>query len=130
MVRRAIAIVAIECAIQNLENQWLVRARNEKANKKAASGRLRFSACVRGRGRRSRTFARIRPAKPRAMRVERSERRLLQLLRLAVILHRFVRVALDLVLVLDDLPVEFVDHEVDRRVHISVTTLDKNVLAL
>jgi len=46
------------------------------------------------------------------------------------VLHGFMGVALNLVLVPDDLPVQLVDHQVDRRVHISVTTLDEDVLAL
>jgi hypothetical protein len=42
MVRRAIAIVANECAVQNSENQWLVRPNNAAPSKKAASGAASF----------------------------------------------------------------------------------------
>src|ERR1700754_503820 len=54
----------------------------------------------------------------------------LRLRRHRLVLDRFVLVALQTILVTNDLPVQLVDHQVDRRVKVAVAAFDKNILAL
>src|ERR1700760_3904185 len=56
-------------------------------------------------------------------------RRHFHLRRQRLILDRFVLMTLQAILVTNDLPVELVDHQIDRGVQVAVTALDKDVLA-